>query len=296
MSKVMWTEDQIEYLGNVWGITCIKTIAKKLKRTESAIILKAKRIGLGGVRSTGEFLTANGVAKIMGVDLHTVTDYWIAKCSLHGIKKALKKQEIYRIRIEELIKWLEKNKDKWDSRKVEEYSLGVEPEWLKEKRKKDVLLPENKNAKWTKEEDNLLISYTKLGKKQKEIGEILGRSVSSIQHRIKRLKEKGKIYANYSIPWTKEEDKILISMDRKNKTDKEIAWELGREKLNVYSRRKFLIENNKYPGRSKLDLIKKTRVNKILKLKKKGYTNKYIAQKLDIHSVTVYRSLRDFGI
>jgi len=42
-----WTTTELTYLDESWSYKTIKTIAKKLNRTETAVILKAKRLGLG---------------------------------------------------------------------------------------------------------------------------------------------------------------------------------------------------------------------------------------------------------
>ena len=89
---------------------------------------------------------------------------------------------------EDLLSFLETHPDLWDARRVELYALGGEYDWLKEKRKADSALPARKAKLWTKEEDRQLIFMWRKGDETKsEIGLILGRSESSIEHRLQRL-------------------------------------------------------------------------------------------------------------
>ncbi|AXG97787.1 helix-turn-helix domain-containing protein [Clostridium botulinum] len=293
-----WTEEEVQYLEDNWGTVSIKYIAKKVNRTENAVILKAKRQGLGGTYSASECLTANLIANILKIDVHTVTDYWIPKCNLKGNKKTLRgNASIYQIKLDDLIKWLKNNKDKWNASKVELYALGIEPEWLKEKRKIDSTAPERRNYKWTKEEENKLISCYKLGLKQKEISKQMNRSVDGIERKINRLKKAGKIpMQKIVVPWTEEENKILFKMDRKGKTDEEIAWELGREWFHVADHRRYLKNENKYPSKSKRDLIRDTRIKKVLKLRNQGFNNSEIAKKLGVHYTTISRNLQIINV
>jgi len=87
-----------------------------------------------------------------------------------------------------LLEWLKNNQDKWNSTRLDEYGLGVEPQWLKEKRKTDIDIPKRKFYKWTKQEDQKLILYYKQGKlTYKQIGEKLNRSESAVDHRLSKL-------------------------------------------------------------------------------------------------------------
>lgn len=54
-----WTEEELEYLMDSWGVISIESIAKKLNRTTHAVSLKAGRLGLGPFLESGEYLTLN---------------------------------------------------------------------------------------------------------------------------------------------------------------------------------------------------------------------------------------------
>lgn len=182
-----WDEVEVCYLKKNWGYKTIKSISEKLKRTEMAVIIKAKRLKLGSSYTAGESLNANQVAELLGMDIHTITDYWIPKCGLKGKKVAIRKRYSWSIKFSDLVKWLELNQDKWDSRRVEYMILGCEPQWLKDKRNNDLNLPKRKFQKWTREEDSKAISLFKIGHRYKDIANELNRSPNSVIRRLRRL-------------------------------------------------------------------------------------------------------------
>lgn len=183
-----WSQKEIEYLQEKWGYISVSAIAKKLGRTETAVILKAKRLGLGSAYTSGEYINANQIAELLKIDRHTVTDYWIARCGLKAQKRVMRKKfAMWLVKFDEFVKWLKENQDKWDSRKLELFALGKEPEWLKEKRERDKKIPKRRFQKWTKAEDRELIRLFKAGYRHREIGEILGRSRNAVEKRLSRL-------------------------------------------------------------------------------------------------------------
>ena len=58
----------------------------------------------------------------------------------------------YTITWMDLMEFLESNQNEWDSRKIEKNMLGFEPEWLQEKRKRDIEENPLWYRKWTEEE------------------------------------------------------------------------------------------------------------------------------------------------
>lgn len=138
MGKKTWTDAQIEKLCNLWGEKDYKTISRLVGHTEIAVRLKAKRLGLGAVRNASDYICAREISRIMGVDVHAVTDYWIKKLGLPCKRIEGKNRTLYvMVRHDNLIKFLENNQCIFDSRRIEPYALGCEPEWLHQKRLKD---------------------------------------------------------------------------------------------------------------------------------------------------------------
>ena len=183
-----WTAAEFDYLKENWGTQTPDYIAKNLGRTINAIIVKSKVLGLGSFLDSGEYLNAHRITELMGVDSHVVNRTWIK----HGLKLRNKKirgnVRFGIITFENFMVWLKEHQNMWDSRKVPEYGLGTEPEWLKEKRRLDALLPaQSRGTKYTPEEDNKLVMMFRMGKTQAEIAEALERTESSVNARIQRL-------------------------------------------------------------------------------------------------------------
>lgn len=185
-----WTENEVGYLQDHWGYMAVRSIAVKLNRSNFGIIMKAKRIGLKGAYQSGDRISAYQASCMLGVDSHTVTDYWILKCGLKAKKPIMRlKRKIYLIDFETLLNWLKNNPDKWDSRRVKPLGLGMEYDWLKEKRILDSYQPKRRLQKWTTEEISKLKFYCKQGKKIKEIAVLLDRSYNAVERKSYRLRK-----------------------------------------------------------------------------------------------------------
>ncbi len=188
--KREWSDEELSYLHEVWGEKTIPEIAKKLGRSVNAVKIKAMRTHHRSQVRSGEMMSARKVSELLGVDIHTVTDYWLLKCGLKAKKKRLgeSKRTTTVIMFCDLLKWLEAHQDLWDSRRVELYGLGMEYDWLAAKRNIDATLPARKAQKWTKhEDDQLILMYRKGDMTYTEIALALNRTVSGVEHRLHRL-------------------------------------------------------------------------------------------------------------
>ena len=185
-----WSKEELDYIREVWGQKTIPEIAKKLGRSINAVKIKTMRMGYTGQKWYGEMMSARKVSELLGVDVHAVCDFWIPKCGLKAKSKRLGETQKTTtiIMFEDLLKWLETHQDLWDSRRVELYGLGMEYDWLVAKRKSDAQKPARKAQKWTPEEDRQLIDmFRRGGMTNAEMGEVLGRPASGVEHRLLRL-------------------------------------------------------------------------------------------------------------
>jgi len=186
--KSDWSPDDIDAMREMWGSKTIPQIAKKLGRSETAINIKAKRLGLGTFKDSSEYLPALQISKLLGVDIHAITDYWIPKCGLKFKRISPRgKQYFTYIKITDVMEWLWLNPDKWDSRRVELYAFGCEPEWLQAKRKLDLASKPRGCFKWTAQEDAKLVMLYRSGAKIQDIADTLGRTHAGVEHRAARL-------------------------------------------------------------------------------------------------------------
>lgn len=55
--KRNWTAEEETYLKEAWGSASITYIAQKLHRSESAIHIRAQRMGLGAFTESGDYVT-----------------------------------------------------------------------------------------------------------------------------------------------------------------------------------------------------------------------------------------------
>jgi hypothetical protein len=187
-----WSESEIEYLDEWWGVRALSSLSICLGRTKKAIVIKAKRMKLGASTRADEYLTARQVAKILNVDSHVVLR-WIEKHNLKVERRILLyKRRFFLIKHCDLLEWLESNQDKFDSRKIDLFNLGYEPEWLKEKKEKDKKLPQNRFKKWTTFDVQKIFNLAK-NLKYREIAIIMGRSHDSIERKFGKLQYREKL-------------------------------------------------------------------------------------------------------
>lgn len=185
-----WSDEEILFLQELWGSKTIPQIAKIMNRSENAIKVKSTRLGLGTFADSSEYMCARKWSDLLGIDCHAITDYWIAKLNLKHRRIAPRggRKFVY-IKCTDMLEFLKSHPDIWDSRRVDLYALGTEPDWLSKKRKQDqASLPARKAQKWTENEDRQLISLFKTGRMTyRQIGERLGRSERAVEHRLSRL-------------------------------------------------------------------------------------------------------------
>lgn len=189
-SRTTWTAEEDAQLEELWGSCSPQYIATSLGRSMVAVIQRVKVRSLGAYTDVGVYINRHQAAQMVGVDYKVLPRNWEVNHGLCFKKKKVRTnmKSQYLIKLEDFIKWLKDHQELWDSRRVEPYALGYEPQWLVEKRMRD---KENTNklrgTKYTPEEDALIVMYLKQDKTQKEIGELLHRSEASVNSRIMKL-------------------------------------------------------------------------------------------------------------
>jgi hypothetical protein len=184
-----YKKSELEYLTKFWGRKSLTEISDELGRSKCGIHQKAKRLKLRGILNSDEYLSAHQIAQIMGKQSNTIMR-WVKVKGLKGKYKIMMngtKKGVWRIKHTDLINWLKLNQDKFDSRKIIPYSLGIEPKWLREKRAKDRKQWKNRFKRWTESDGKTLLNMYHNGKSIPELMKIFDRSFDSIERKLSRV-------------------------------------------------------------------------------------------------------------
>ena len=187
-----WKPDEEKYLMEKWGQVSIPAIAKTLNRTTSAVKVRAQRLGLGAVLNAGEYVTLNQLL-IAVTGSNAGYNYkmksWVENRGLPVHTKKVDQCSFLVAYIEEFWEWAEKNRAFLDFSKMEPLSLGEEPAWVAEQRKKDFqTFAIQRKDPWTPDEDarlKMLLKKHQYG--YAELSEMLRRSSGAIQRRCNDL-------------------------------------------------------------------------------------------------------------
>lgn len=217
-----WTQAEYAQLAEEWGQYSIPTLAKRMNRSETAIKIKASRLGLGAHRSASEFISFNELIKIIGMSRGTNGSNY--SWSYQKLKEAGLKIHLHKVQnnsfrmvdIAEFWKFAEKNRHLFDFSRLEENALGKEPAWVKVKRTEDykrTFAVKPHNFKWTEAEDKELLRLLRAYRyTYPEIAAKLRRSEGAIQRRVNDLGIKERpLKADNHTPWT---DKQLQTLGR----------------------------------------------------------------------------------
>lgn len=186
-----WTKQEKEYLKENYGSVSIGHIARKLNRTESAILNKRQRMKLGAYLENGYYVTLRQLLEALGLEggYSYKNISWIENRGFPVINKKVNKCSFKVVNLDDFWKWAEKNQQFLDFSNFEKHALGAEPSWVQKKREYDIQLKSNiRLTPWTQKEDEYLqfllnqYQYT-----IKEISQKMNRSEGAIQKRIEYL-------------------------------------------------------------------------------------------------------------
>ncbi len=187
--KRKWTAAEERKLQDRWGEEAIEKIARRLDRTVVSVRVKAIRMKLGPMREGSlDKIRVAVIANILGVSERKVTGSWV----LAGLR--LKKQKITSkhfflyASLGDLVKFLKENQTLWDSRSVEKYILGGEPEWLKQKRRQDLIEPPSFFRRWTDAERETAKTMLLEGYNYDEIGVRIKRTKEAVSNELNKMR------------------------------------------------------------------------------------------------------------
>lgn len=228
-----WTAEEEQYLEEKWGTTSIPALAKHLNRTEDAIIVRAQRLHLGAFLEAGDYITMNQL--MLALKGGTVSAYcmtsWVKNRGFPVKYKRVGQNRFRIVCLEDFWKWAEKHRDFIDWSRVEKNILGMEPAWVKEKRREHFQRNRQyRTTPWTKDEDALLISLLKEQKYGfREISKRLCRTEGAVQRRCNDLKTPYRpVKAENHHTWTDKDLDLLTEMIKEHRSYEYMAYRLGR--------------------------------------------------------------------
>ena len=160
-----WTAEDENYLHEMWGRISIPGIAKHLGRTVDAVKIRANRLGLGAMLMSGDYVTFNQLLIAVqgsnsggGYKLKS----WVKNRGLPVHYKRVINNRFRIVYLDDFWEWAEKNRSFIDFSKMEPFSLGKEPEWVADQRKKDFhSCAIQRKDRWSSEDDSRLVMLLK---------------------------------------------------------------------------------------------------------------------------------------
>lgn len=254
-----WTIEDMDTLRRQWGRVSLKSLAAELKRSEQAVIGRARVLHLPKCYLESEDIPLSEFSRDTGISRHRITKTLAIKFGfpIKSMKPGEKRLYLY-VDINEILPWLERNQPLYSAANIPQYYFGEEPEWLVEKRKKDsnvdskTILGKFDMKRWTEEEFCLARDWVAMGISQAEVASRLGRSENSVRNKLGRagLSYSGRQY------WKGKEFRILRD-DAKEKSDAELAQELGRSESAIGHHRRFMGISRKAMNDKKREEVKK---------------------------------------
>lgn len=183
-----WIEEDISYLIDSIGKVKVSTIARNLNRTETAVLLKLKRLGFSNTKDHVGMLTFGELSRFLGVD-RKIVQGWAERHNLPFTSKVTRTSKYYYfVDNEDFWAWAWNNREKIDFSKIEENTILPEPDWVKKERYYNTAFRKRQYKLWSYKEDKKLKEMLeKKGYSYRQAGEVLGRSAISVERRYARI-------------------------------------------------------------------------------------------------------------
>lgn len=286
-----WTQEELDFLEEKWGVLSKNLIAKKLNRSLNSVIVKAVRLGLGRYINARDEITLNLLINTLG---YKNSYSWVSKkFENHNIpikKMKIIDKSVKMVNINEFWKWAEKNKKILNFADFEEGALGKEPLWVKEKRNidKNSLNKINRNRLWTKYEEQLLISKVKsMRYTYEELSKEFNRTEGAIKSRLNKLQTPYRpLERDRHIIWTEEENNTLLQMYKEGYGANQIARKINKSEFSVKervgileSRKNIVFKNQKWSKEEEKYLMKYFNLKTLTELSEELQRSKYAVSK-----------------
>lgn len=227
-----WTSEEIEYLQENYGIVSIGGLAKKLNRSENAIVVQSNRLHLGSFLENGDYITLNQL--YLAVKGRTVGTYDMVILQRWGFPIKYRRVKDCKFRVvylDEFWDWAEKNQTHFSLASMEPGVLGKEPEWVRKCRSNQFQqsLKLNTHKPWSQSEDMTLERMIASRCSIKQICNEVHRSAGAIYKRVE-LKglEQPRAEEKCSTKWDDDEYELLEQMVLQRKHPVIIAEEMPR--------------------------------------------------------------------
>ncbi len=176
-----WTDNDLSFLQESLGKKSLSVMAKQLNRSETAVLMKLKKMGLGNTKKATGLLTTRELANALQVDGKTV-HHWIQHHSLEAKSRVTSyKRKFYLIDVHAFWEWAKQNQEKIDFTCIEKNVLPPEPDWVEKARKSNMETQRKTYNRWTTKEIKLLFKWKKEGADFNKIAEKLNRSRISVE-------------------------------------------------------------------------------------------------------------------
>lgn len=169
-----WTQADIRRLEDLTAKYPLAMVAKKMNRSECAVVAKRKRLGIGGLRESTDMLTRNTLSKILGIENRTLR-HWEG----NGLK-SVRKGHYVMYQHQDILRYMEEHPEDWNAARINDDTMFTQYQWYREKRKTD----KSHKYNWTQMETARLKMLRHQGYTIHEIAKKMGRSESSIKYKL----------------------------------------------------------------------------------------------------------------
>lgn len=168
-----WTQKEVDYLEDSWGVVTLETIARNLGRTKNAIKLKAYRMGLGDPLLHFDGISINQLSKVIKIQYGILMN-WIKRYDFPAEQKRFVNNHYWVITYEDFWNWAKENKNMIDFTRFDRFALGIEPDWVSKQRRIDFIrkehAPKPHNTPWSAGDDNRRMLQNEQKRSKKGIG------------------------------------------------------------------------------------------------------------------------------
>lgn len=243
MSGRLWTADDIEQLREGWGCHGgLPKLAEEMGRSVAALKVRATRLGLGPWLDARDHITLCQLIRLLtgNTSARSDTGYSYTRMRLERMGLRIRRKRVCDslflvVDINDFWACAEQHRDELDFSRLEENILGLEPDWVKEKRRQDALNRRRlypKNTPWGPQEDDALRQAIASGATYTGLMGMFRRTSGAIRRRVLHLGLPKPARAATQ-PWTREELDTLARLDAAGWSIDRIARELDRSPESV---------------------------------------------------------------